>query len=649
MTLPVIGCRVAYGSNPFDPTLVWTEVGQANSGAGDVRRAKTTRGRERLLRSTALFQAGSADIALRNLKRDYDPTNTAGAHYPNVQPEKVVQLYAVWAGVEHILWTGFADDWPQTWPAFAEAAVGLLATDLFKSLAIKRMWGTNFLTQILHNTPTSTFPPLGPGSSPWSGSGPFVAGTPLPIGFRCAAQGVKVGGGGVATITFRAGSNLSGAKVTTGAYPAAGVVLKLTMPPAVVQVGDVIVAYVFHTNGGNLGNPVIEPNALGTATAFLPVGYQTLANGQMSVYSRVATADDAAGCVYDWFLNVAGEQLAVVMGAWGGVRPDWPLWAGTSPAYGNANVLAMNSGAAAAAAVAASAASTTPATNCIAVNLFQSNAGTTHINDPNVGTVRGRVDGGAPVASMLMSEQAIAASGATTPAATATVTGTPTVDNEAWATATIILTPGVVPTGVAVTVPMSVKLGDQMVAFVSSVGDAGYSLPAPVGWTVVRGPDIGGPADPYPVQETCFTRTATAGDPGVTYQFPIVGAGTPDGIGDLVVYSNVDPTTPVNVHAAAVSAVSALNDTAPTAPAVTTTLPGCLILESYAARVGSGTVTFTAPPAVARAAAALNQLAGKTSEQLQAAAGATFPKITGLSVPSMWVAQTIALQAKIGP
>ncbi|MDQ1426640.1 MAG: hypothetical protein QOK39_116 [Acidimicrobiaceae bacterium] len=149
MALPALGCRVAWASNPFDSSPIWTEVGTANGGAGDVRKAKTKRGRQRLLRSTAQFQAGTLELVLANLYRDYDPTNTAGRYWPNMQPEKLVQVYATYLGVEYKLWTGYIDDLPQVWPGFAEASVALVATDLFKSLAIKRLGSAGYRNAVI--------------------------------------------------------------------------------------------------------------------------------------------------------------------------------------------------------------------------------------------------------------------------------------------------------------------------------------------------------------------------------------------------------------------------------------------------------------------------------------------------------------------
>jgi hypothetical protein len=153
MSLPQLSVRVAFASNPYDPTLTWTEIGPASGagpgGSGWVRQVKSKRGRERLLRSQAQFQAGTATVTLDGRDRRFDPTNSAGPYWPNVQPEKVIQVGATWAGTFYPLWTGYVDDWPQNWPGFSEGEVPLVATDLFKALAAARVLSSGYPNQVI--------------------------------------------------------------------------------------------------------------------------------------------------------------------------------------------------------------------------------------------------------------------------------------------------------------------------------------------------------------------------------------------------------------------------------------------------------------------------------------------------------------------
>jgi hypothetical protein len=158
---PSLSCRVGFASNPFDPSITWTELGPASGagpgGKGWLRSVATKRGRERLLRSQSQFQAGTMVAALDNRARQFDPENTSSPYWPNVQPEKIVQIGATWAGVFYPVWTGYIDDWPQSWPGFSEGEVALPATDLFKHLSIMRMLSSGYVQQLLSLGPTAYY------------------------------------------------------------------------------------------------------------------------------------------------------------------------------------------------------------------------------------------------------------------------------------------------------------------------------------------------------------------------------------------------------------------------------------------------------------------------------------------------------------
>jgi hypothetical protein len=153
VSFPALSVKVAFASNPYDSTLTFTEIGPASGlgpgGFGWVRSIQSKRGRERLLRSAAQFEAGTLRCALDNRDRRFDPTNTSSPYYPNVLPEKVIQVGATWAGTFYPIWTGYVDDWPQTWPGFSEAEVPLVATDYFKALSVYRLLSSGYDTQVL--------------------------------------------------------------------------------------------------------------------------------------------------------------------------------------------------------------------------------------------------------------------------------------------------------------------------------------------------------------------------------------------------------------------------------------------------------------------------------------------------------------------
>ena len=158
--LPVLSVKVAFGSPPYPSgPPVWTEIGPASGlGPGELgwaRKITTKRGRERLLRSQSQFQAGTLSAELDNRDRRFDPTNAAGPYWPNVQPEKLIQVGATWAGTFYPVWTGYVDDWPQVWPGFEEANVPLVATDFFKAAALARLLSAGYQQAVLADGPAA--------------------------------------------------------------------------------------------------------------------------------------------------------------------------------------------------------------------------------------------------------------------------------------------------------------------------------------------------------------------------------------------------------------------------------------------------------------------------------------------------------------
>ena len=115
------------------------------------------RGRERLLRSQSAFQAGTLVAKLDNRDRRFDPTNAAGPYWPNVQPEKMIQIGATWSSTYYPIWTGFIDDWPQSWPGFSEGECAIAASDLFKHLALARILSTGYPGAMLALSPTAYY------------------------------------------------------------------------------------------------------------------------------------------------------------------------------------------------------------------------------------------------------------------------------------------------------------------------------------------------------------------------------------------------------------------------------------------------------------------------------------------------------------
>lgn len=159
VAFPTLSFRIAFATAPYAATPTYTEIGPASGlgpkGLGWVRKIATKRGRERLLASQSQFQAGTLSASLDNRDRRFDPTNTAGPYYPNVQSGKLMQVGATWSSVFYPIWTGYVDDFPQQWPGFSESNVPLTATDFFKYAAVARLLSAGYQQAVLGDTPAA--------------------------------------------------------------------------------------------------------------------------------------------------------------------------------------------------------------------------------------------------------------------------------------------------------------------------------------------------------------------------------------------------------------------------------------------------------------------------------------------------------------
>ena len=188
--------------------------------------------------------------------------------------------------------------------------------------------------------------------------------------------------------------------------------------------------------------------------------------------------------------------------------------------------------------------------------------------------------------------------------------------------------------GATVTVPASVVANDFMLLV--CVTNNGGAAVAPAGWTLVRQDNFVGTNGGYLF---VYRRLAQAGDAGtgVACNF---GAGNL-GTALIVAYSGVDPVNPVNAQG---STVSAANGTAATAPSVTTTTAGCMIVELWAGIASTGTVMNFTGPATQRAyVATANYVGSQATDQSQVSPGATGAQASTLTTTGAWAGTTIAL------
>lgn len=88
-------------------------------------------------------EAGTLSVALDNIDRRFDPTNTSGAYYPNVLPTKPIRLRAVHNSITYDLFRGTIDEWTHLYaPGMTDAIVVLECTDDFKLIAMDRIAST---------------------------------------------------------------------------------------------------------------------------------------------------------------------------------------------------------------------------------------------------------------------------------------------------------------------------------------------------------------------------------------------------------------------------------------------------------------------------------------------------------------------------
>jgi Concanavalin A-like lectin/glucanases superfamily len=128
----------------------WTDVSTW------ARRVSLSRGRDHELSRS---QAGTAQIALSNLDRRFDPLNSASPYWPYVIPMRQVRVSAVWSSVTYFLFTGFIEDWGPTWlprpiRGSGDAEARISAVDGFKVLSLYEMAGSGvYETAVLADDP----------------------------------------------------------------------------------------------------------------------------------------------------------------------------------------------------------------------------------------------------------------------------------------------------------------------------------------------------------------------------------------------------------------------------------------------------------------------------------------------------------------
>jgi hypothetical protein len=135
--------NTAFETNPFILGSVTKGIlGTNKLGSGTlpievtdlVTRVNIRRGRNRI---TSKFEFGSADVVLYDQNGDWNPTNTAGAYYPNLVPLRQIIIYATYLDIDYYLFSGFITNYDTGFRQGNEdvSTVTLKCIDAFKLLA----------------------------------------------------------------------------------------------------------------------------------------------------------------------------------------------------------------------------------------------------------------------------------------------------------------------------------------------------------------------------------------------------------------------------------------------------------------------------------------------------------------------------------
>jgi len=178
------------------------------------------------------------------------------------------------------------------------------------------------------------------------------------------------------------------------------------------------------------------------------------------------------------------------------------------------------------------------------------------------------------------------------------------------------------------------QLGDLLLATVDYRGGAEIDS-VPAGWTLLRRDDNG-----TAVIKVTYYRVAGGAEPA-TYTWAFDRR--PPAVGSILAYSGVSTSDPIEASSGQVNPASR----SVTAPSVTTSSPGALVVGLFAVNKGA---TFTAPVGMAERSDVSSPgtvaypVTGGTADVVRATAGASGAKVATSSATGQSVGQLIALR-----
>lgn len=186
------------------------------------------------------------------------------------------------------------------------------------------------------------------------------------------------------------------------------------------------------------------------------------------------------------------------------------------------------------------------------------------------------------------------------------------------------------------TLPVDIEVGDLLLSFAATAYGAS-TLDPPPGWTLLENERTpGGGGGNAVISKACY-KIADADDAGTQIYWQI-GSVSNVTAAAVVAYSGVDPVTPIDVHAAALA-----ENTTPTGPSVTTTVPNTKLVEVFTAVRAADVPTITGAPGTIRQSAVEYPTGLLVTEEAQPAAGASGTKAASVPGTSGWVAFTVAV------
>jgi hypothetical protein len=155
---PSIKVEVAFSTQPFSTSPVWTDI------SSSVQGFTTKRGRSYELDR---IEAGTCGLILDNSDGAFTPGRTSSAYYPYVKPKRRLRITVVKNAVTYAVYDGFVERWPVEFNGAIVAEVSIEASDAFRHLSDITL-NTPMREACLDGTPTWYWPLTDDAGAPYA-------------------------------------------------------------------------------------------------------------------------------------------------------------------------------------------------------------------------------------------------------------------------------------------------------------------------------------------------------------------------------------------------------------------------------------------------------------------------------------------------